>query len=102
MGSAKGRRQRDGIGLMSTAGGLVVYGDNTGGALTAVDAKNWTAPLAIRDSPNLEIQPDDLCDRRDAVHRRRFRIDGQSLRRCRSVIPECRKPLQTMCWYFVI
>jgi alcohol dehydrogenase (cytochrome c) len=28
-----------GSGLMSTAGGLVVYGDNMGGALTAVDAK---------------------------------------------------------------
>jgi len=28
-----------GSGLMSTAGGLVVYGDNTGGALIAVDAK---------------------------------------------------------------
>ena len=26
-------------GLMSTAGGLVVYGDNTGGALVAVDAE---------------------------------------------------------------
>jgi alcohol dehydrogenase (cytochrome c) len=28
-----------GGGVMSTAGGLVFYGDNTGGALVAVDAK---------------------------------------------------------------
>ncbi len=33
-----------GSGVMSTAGGLVFYGDNTGGALVAVDAKTG-APL---------------------------------------------------------
>jgi alcohol dehydrogenase (cytochrome c) len=31
-----------GSGVMSTAGGLVFYGDNTGGALAAVDAKTGT------------------------------------------------------------
>jgi alcohol dehydrogenase (cytochrome c) len=31
-----------GSGVLSTAGGLVLYGDNTGGALVAVDAKTGT------------------------------------------------------------
>ena len=80
-------RRRTGSGLMSTAGGLVFYGDNTAGALIAVDAKTGQR-LWQFDTRRLEIEPDDLCDRRDAIHRRRLRVDRKSVRTAQEVAPE--------------
>ena len=49
-------------GLMSTAGGLVVYGDNTGGALIAVDAKTGQRLWQFETQQTWKSSPDDLRD----------------------------------------
>ena len=51
----------DSAGLMSTAGGLVFYGDNAGGAVIAVDAKTGKRSVALRHAGRLEVESDDVC-----------------------------------------
>ena len=64
---------------MSTAGGLVFYGDNTGGAVDCRRREDRTTSMAVRHSAGLEVEPDDLCDRREAVRRRGRGIDGEGV-----------------------
>ena len=67
-------------GLMSTAGGLVFYGDNTGGSLDRRRRKDRTASVAVRHAAGLEVESDDLRDRWQAIHRRGRRLDGEGVR----------------------
>ena len=67
-------------GVMSTAGGLVFYGDNTGGALIAIDAKTAQRLWQFGHSSDLEVESDDLCDRWKAVRGGGCRIHGKSIR----------------------
>ena len=66
-------------GLMSTAGGLVVLRRQHGRRGHCSGRKNGTTPLAVRYARRVEVEPDDLRDRRQAVHRRRLGIQGESV-----------------------
>ena len=88
VGSAKGRRRRDGIGSHEHRGWSCRLWRQHGGSADRGRRKNRTAPVAVRDSANVEIEPDDVRDRRDAVHRRRLGVDSESFRIASEVDPE--------------
>ena len=81
VGSAKDRRRRDRIrALMSTAGGLVFYGDNTGGALVAVDARTGQRLWQFETQQTWKSSPMTYAIDGKAIHRRGRRVDSQSVR----------------------
>jgi outer membrane protein assembly factor BamB len=53
-------------GVLSTAGGLVFYGE-TGGGFAAVDAQDWAHPLAFRKQRDMESLTHDLHGQRAAI-----------------------------------
>ena len=61
-------------GVLSTAGGVVFFGEDSG-ALMAADATSGQAAVEFPDEPALEGVADDLSVRQQAVHRGRVRVE---------------------------
>ena len=67
-------------GLMSTAGGLVFYGDSPGGAFVAADAKTGRLLWHFNTGQNWKAGPMTYADRRHSAHRRRRWLDHHGVR----------------------
>ena len=66
-------------GVLSTASGIVIFGEDSG-SLMAADAANGKAAVELPDEPELEGVPDDLRVRQQAVRRRRRRVGDRRVR----------------------
>ena len=67
-------------GLMSTAGGLVFYGDSPGGAFIAADAKTGGLLWHFNTGQSWKAGPMTYAHRRSAIHRDRRGLDHHGLR----------------------
>ncbi len=71
-------------GLMTTAGGLIFFGDSAGGIVRRGRRENGPTALAFRHRSRLESRTDDLQHWRHAIHRRRGGLDRHGVWTVRS------------------
>ena len=80
VGGSKGRRKRDRIRAHEHCRRARVLRRQHRRSVGCCGRQDRAAPMAVRDKADLEVEPDDVRDRRQAIHRRGSGVDSESVR----------------------